>query len=214
MENCPRVLIMIESFNRRSGGGITLSNLFYGWDPSCLANAVTIHVGKIDHPERCDNYYRLGNEEFKIAQPFALYFRKGPSGEINFSKEKTSQMPGSKLKTTINNLLKVPANWVRDFFNLPKLVYSMDVSPRLLKWVKDFNPDYIYIQPSSRMTINFFKKLHKATGVPLVMHIMDDWQNATIKYSFLNNYWKKKIDKEFRELLDMTYRCLSISEGM
>ena len=216
MKKYPKVLIMIETFNKQSGGGITLSNLFYGWDRSCLANAVTIHnADKIENTEICNNYYCLGKDEFKVSFPFSLYFKIRQSGKIDVSSTRGHKSTAvSKQKNTISEVLKSSIDWIKDHLNLSNLIYSMDVSPQFLKWVEDFDPDYIYIQPSSRLSINFFKKIHQATGIPLVMHIMDDWQKAINKNSLLHNYWERKIDKEFRELLDQTSVFLSISEGM
>jgi glycosyltransferase involved in cell wall biosynthesis len=214
MEKYPQVLIMIETFHKQSGGGITLSNLFEGWDSSCLANAVTIHYwDRIKTNEHCNNYYFLGNDEYKVSFPFSLYFKVGKSGKIDSNKEKSNSTSVSKLKLFILNILKPPMRWLIDFFNLSNVIFSMEVSPQFLNWLKDFSPDYIYVQPSGRTNMNFFKKLHEISGVPLVMHIMDDWQNAK-NSGFLTNYWKKKIEKEFKELLDMTSVYLSISEGM
>jgi glycosyltransferase involved in cell wall biosynthesis len=217
MKKYPKVLIMIETFNKQSGGGITLSNLFYGWDKSCLANAVSIaNAAKIENTEQCDNYYCLGKNEFKVSFPFSLYFKIRDSGKIDIPlpTKNPATGSGSKPKQVIKNAIKSSVDWIKNFFNLPNLTYSMRVSAQLLEWIDDFKPDYIYIQPSSRLSINFFKDLHQATGVPLVMHIMDDWQKALNKSSLFYKYWEKKIDKEFRELLDMTSVFLSISEGM
>lgn len=208
---------MIETFNKQSGGGITLSNLFKGWDRRFIANAITMHSADvIDSSELNNNYYCLGRDEFKVKFPFSLYFRFKESGKIELAnrENKTQSSKQHGIRTALSKALTALIDWVKDKLNLTNYIYSMDVSPGLLQWIKDFDPDYIYIQPSSRYYINFFKKLHEATGIPLVMHIMDDWQKAIDTNSLLHGYWERKIDKEFRELLNSTSVFLSISDGM
>jgi glycosyltransferase involved in cell wall biosynthesis len=199
----------------QSGGGITLSNLFKGWDRTCLANAVTLHnINNIKETEYCNNFYYLGDNEFQVKYPFSIYLKAGQSGRVNFSDNKNrAQLPQNNLKAKILFFLKPAVNWVINVFNLEKVIYKINVSQQFLNWIDDFKPDYIYIQPSSRMGTNFFRQLHNVTGIPLVMHIMDDWQYSTNR-GLLGSYWKKKIDKEFKELVNITSVHLSISEGM
>lgn len=209
---------MIETFNKQSGGGITLSNLFKEWDRTCLANATTMQrADVIEIEELNNNYYCLGRDEFKVSFPFSLYFKFKESGKITITNRPVRVLSDNKdqrSKGALTKVLDLSINWLKERLNLTNFIYSMDVSPRLLRWVKDFSPDYIYIQPSSIYTIDFFRKLHDATGIPLVMHIMDDWQKAINKNSLLHSYWEKKIDKKFKELLQSTSVFLSISEGM
>jgi len=218
MKNCPRVLIMIETFNKQSGGGITLSNLFKGWDRKFIANAITMHSADvIDSTELNNNYYCLGKDEFKVKFPFSLYFKFKESGKIELANRATKLQLSSEKRgilAAFSKAVVTSIDWIKARLNLTNYIYSMDVSPGFLQWIKNFGPDFIYIQPSSRHYINFFKKLHQATGIPLVMHIMDDWQKAIDTSSLFHTYWEKKIDKEFRELLNSTSIFLSISEGM
>ena len=209
---------MIETFNKQSGGGITLSNLFKEWDRSYIANATTMHrANVIDIEELKNNYYCLGKDEFKVLFPFSLYFKFKESGKIDIANrqvKKEADNRGRGIKRTLSKVLNALVNWMKERLNLPNFIYSMNVSPKFLQWIKDFGPDYIYIQPSSIYNIVFFKKLHEATGIPLVLHMMDDWQKAINKNSLLRGYWEKKIDKRFKELLNSTSVFLSISEGM
>jgi glycosyltransferase involved in cell wall biosynthesis len=218
MKNYPKVLIMIETFNKQSGGGITLSNLFKGWDRRFIANAVTMHSAElIDGSELNNNYYCLGKDEFKVKFPFSLYFKFKESGKLELTNRATKTQENNKpqgIKAALSKAIGASIDWIKTKLNLTNYIYSMDVSPGLLQWIEDFTPDYIYVQPSSRYYIKFFKKLHEVTGIPLVMHIMDDWQKAIDTNSLLHTYWEKKIDKEFRELLNSTSVFLSISDGM
>ena len=56
----PKILIIGQSFNKSSGGGITISNLFQGWPKEKLA--VASHVNLISDLDNsvCEQYYQLG----------------------------------------------------------------------------------------------------------------------------------------------------------
>ena len=79
----PKVLIIGQPFDKSTGGGITLSNLFQGWEKDKLAVACTGYLfsANID-VSICDNYYRLGDEEFKLLFPFNYIKRKYNSGAL------------------------------------------------------------------------------------------------------------------------------------
>ena len=68
--NYPKVLIIGEQFDRRSGSGITLSNLFWGWNIENIAVASS----EIFSPDVsvCNKYYYLGYQEIKWKFPFNL----------------------------------------------------------------------------------------------------------------------------------------------
>ena len=54
----PKVLILNQPFVTNTGGGITMSNLFSGWDKDKLAVTCLGYIltKEID-PEICNNYY-------------------------------------------------------------------------------------------------------------------------------------------------------------
>ncbi|MGS0525308.1 hypothetical protein ACU8V7_09065 [Zobellia nedashkovskayae] len=57
----PKVLILNQPFVTNTGGGITMSNLFSGWDKDKLAVTCSSYLltKEID-PKICNNYYQLG----------------------------------------------------------------------------------------------------------------------------------------------------------
>lgn len=71
----PKVLIFGQPFNNTHGGGITLSNLFKGWEKDKIAVAATGHLMYNVTTDVCDIYYQLGNKEFKWRFPFNLIQR-------------------------------------------------------------------------------------------------------------------------------------------
>ena len=77
----PKVLIIGQPFNNDTGGGITLSNLFNGWDREKIAVACSgyLLLDNID-TEVCNTYYQLGHKEYKWIFPFNYLQRKYYSG--------------------------------------------------------------------------------------------------------------------------------------
>ena len=68
----PKVLILNQPFNNHTGGGITLSNLFKGWDKDKLA-VVSYHylLSNVDL-SHCETYYQIGCKEHKFVFPFNI----------------------------------------------------------------------------------------------------------------------------------------------
>ncbi len=72
----PRVLILSSSvFNHRTGGGVTLSNLFRGWPADRIACAHS--DPEVPATDICTNYFKLGEAELGRAGLFRLIGR-GP----------------------------------------------------------------------------------------------------------------------------------------
>ena len=207
----PRVLIIGEYFNLRSGGGITLTNLFYDWDK----NNIAVASREISNPDFsvCDKIYQLGYLENKRRFPFNLNPWKGKSGsreifyginsEKNLSNRKSKK---SKISSFYIEFLK----WT----NLINYKQNLTISKEFYQWVSEFSPDVIYSQLSSLELIRFVNSLQIKLKIPIALHIMDDWPSATKQRGFMSYYWFKVVDKEFRELLSKANIRLSISESM
>ena len=66
----PKVLIFGQPFNRDFGGGITLSNLFAGWEKDKIAVTCTGHAINNLSTDICNHYYRLGSKEHRMDVSF------------------------------------------------------------------------------------------------------------------------------------------------
>ena len=78
----PKILIIGEYFHSASGGGITMTNLFKGWNIENIAVAgANIHNPNFSV---CNKYYKLGTLETENRFPFNLnkLGKKIRSGEI------------------------------------------------------------------------------------------------------------------------------------
>lgn len=211
--NYPKVLIFGQTFNDFSGGGITLTNLFKEWPKekvAVLSYPFMIHNSSTDV---CQNYYQIGHEELKWKFPFSLIKQKFPSGKIEI--RGNDRIPVLKETKSVrhgisSNILTPALRWS----GMVHSVSSIRLSLRLKEWLLKFKPDVIYIQISNRESINFAIQLINYLKIPSVIHMMDDWPSTISSRGPFKRYWYKKIDLDFRLLLDKTNVHLSISDAM
>ena len=206
----PKILIVGQYFNKTSGGGITMANLFEGWNKeSIAATAENIHNPNF---EICNTYYQLGSQEFKRRFPFNLnrWGKKIKSGQLVQEKENNSvssnQVKKSKLKDLYVSFL--------EFTGLSHYKRRYRISKELLNWIKEYSPDVIYSQLSNIELISLVSELHKKLQIPIAIHIMDDWPLTISKQGISQSYWHNVIDKKFRNLLSNASVLMSISEAM
>src|SRR5690554_107921 len=212
--NLPKVLIIGQPFNNDTGGGITLTNLFAGWDRDKLAVACSAYLllDNID-PKKCDNYYQLGHKEQKWKFPFNFFKRKYASGILRFktNEVKNFTIPKSKFR------VKLIMNYFYPMINLIGIShasYTTVLSKEFCEWLDDYDPDIIYSQASSRDGFLFCAKVKAYVNKPMVFHMMDDWPATIAEKGVMRKYWQKKIDKEFRGFLNVTDLFMTISHEM
>ncbi|MRS02589.1 glycosyltransferase [bacterium] len=209
----PRVLVYGQPFNRSHGGGITLSNLFTGWDKKSIAVAAMGHLMYNITTDICNNYYQLGNEEFRWKFPFYLLQRRFSSGVLDVKESKSSPLSPTKsgLRSLLVNRVFYPAlEWIGVFHSAKVL----KMSERFQKWLSDFQPEVLYMQVSTRETVLFATALTDYLNIPSVIHFMDDWPSTLSSMGLLKSHWRKRIDRELKVLLDKVDVHLSISEAM
>jgi glycosyltransferase involved in cell wall biosynthesis len=211
----PKILIIGQTFNKNSGGGITISNLFQGWPKDSLAVASNVNLYSDLDATVCEQYYQLGYNGKLHPFPLNLLLPKIKCGAFiqkantEISTEHKEGYTTGKYKKTYKFL----AELLR-FLGIYNMLYKLDITPDFKEWIREFNPDIIYSQLSTLELIRFVSEVHELSNKPLVIHIMDDWPNAINKPELLISYWKKIIDKEFRILLDKSAVLMSICDSM
>jgi len=213
VNNYPRILIFGQPFNHYSGGGITLTNLFKGWPQNKIAVTATGHVLQKTTTDICRTYYQLGKDEQRWVFPLNLIQRSFPSGLISFDIRDSVSMAASKSyprQIIVDKLFFPFMHWIGLFHCLSKT----SLSPKFKDWLSEYHPEVLYIQVSTREEILFSIQLHDYLKLPTIIHMMDDWPSTISKKSLLRNYWSKKIDGEFRKLLERVDQYLSISNAM
>ena len=203
-KNYPKILIIGQAFHSNSGGGITLSNLFKDWPKERIANLVDFI------PFSNDDYNDINTFELacykKIFRVFTVNkFKKNSKKQVS---ETTSDI------NSINNKIKKNVLKILSFTGLSHIIYSYTLKKDFWEWIRLFNPDIVYTQLSSRDSIKLAEQIHQKLNKKLAIHIMDDWPSTIGSDSMFSRFWNKKINFEFKELLDKASIFLSISEGM
>ncbi|HXT85336.1 MAG TPA: glycosyltransferase [Verrucomicrobiae bacterium] len=209
----PKVLIIGQTFNNTSGGGITQSNLFSGWDPAKLAVTCTAHLLRDSDFDICGSYYQLGQGEHKWAFPFNYLQRKFPSGVLKFdqSTSKDKRTRKSNFRSKMVDGIFFP---FLKYSGLIHWISKIELSRDFCNWLDDFNPDIIYAQGQDRERILFILLVHSYLKKPLIFHVMDDWPSTISDKGLFKRYWYKKIDYEFRTLLNKATLLMGISDAM
>jgi glycosyltransferase involved in cell wall biosynthesis len=208
-----RILIFGQVFNKKNGGGITLTNLFNGWDKDKIAVLATGHELSDTTTDVCDIYYQLGDKEHKWIFPFNLLQRKFPSGLkqiINQADISQDQDKPTLRSTLVNKVLYPFSNWIGIFHCASKIKLSDD----LKSWLSEFKPEVIYLQVSSRENILFAQELCDYLQIPSVIHIMDDWPSTIGRSGPLKFFWHPRITMELKRLFNTVDVHMSISDAM
>jgi glycosyltransferase involved in cell wall biosynthesis len=211
----PKILIIGQPFNKNSGGGITISNLFSGWPKDRLAVASNDNLTSDLDISVCEQYYQLGYNGKLHPFPLNLMLPKIKIGNLihknnNNTGEKQRR---SAIKGKYERIYKY-LSAILNFLGIYNTLYKLKITPEFKEWVTAFNPDIIYSQLSTLELIRFVSEIHELFDKPVALHIMDDWPSVINAPGLLFSYWKKVIDREFRELLDKSSIFMSICESM
>ncbi len=210
----PRTLIIGESFDRFTGGGITLRNLFSGWP----LDRIAVAAARQDFTDwdSCSRYYRLGRNETKGVWPIYRSSRALPSGPVQpINSLKIEDLPPAvSTNEKHRSVFRRMASASMSRLGVSELLTDSCVSPEFLEWVRAFFPEVIYSQLGSISAIRFVKQLVFETQLPLVVHVMDDWAKYLYTGLATECYLRRILDKEFRDLLHYTTRRLGICQDM
>lgn len=216
MTQYPKILIIGQSFNKMTGGGVTMSNLFKGWPKDRVAVASNTNLYSSLDTSVCDTYYQLGYNGKLHPFPLSIILPKTTCGllPVKNNNNATTTAPAAaaqsgKYKSLYNILCTL-----MHFFGVYNLFYKLKITPDFKKWVQEYNPDVIYTQLASLELIRFVQELHNTTGKTVAIHIMDDWPLTINKPGIFYNYWQKRIDTEFRQLMQHSKILMSISDAM
>ncbi len=210
----PKVLIIGQPFNNATGGGITLTNLFNGWDRNKLAVASSGYLLNNNvNADICTYYYQLGNKENKWVFPLNYFQRKYYSGPLIFESKRVQNLKKSKSKYRVKLIMNYFIPLLK-FIGLSHIISKTELSPEFCNWMDNYNPDVLYMQASSRSDILFCIAVHKYLKKPLIFHMMDDWPSSISATGLFKKYWYNKIDQDLRDLLDRATILMSISEAM
>jgi len=207
----PRVLVIGQPFNHRSGGGVTLSNLFEGWPRDRIAAAVSVGP-QIEH-DVCDRYYLLGSDENVWRWPLSLVRRRStpPSGT-------ESQIPAEgRMQSGDAASPGRAANWLHaglDMLGVRDELRTLRMSPPLRSWIRGFAPDIVYSHLHDLPGVLLVEQITHEFGYPVAVHMMDDWPNFLYEHGALRGVVRGHMDRKLRSLIDGAASCLAIGDAM
>jgi len=213
-EKYPKVLMVGKNcFCREQGCGITMTNLFKGWAKDRIA--VLTYEEDSCEDDICDQSYLLGFDEIRMIWPFSLFQNKAISGVVGSSINKVRQKSVRDWrKGNLYLLLKKNVIKVVRFLGLYPLLFEIRISKKLLRFIDEYNPDIVHSRLANRILINFVDKLYCARKIPIVLHIEDDWPRVIGQEGVFQFFVKRKINKEFRNLLNKASGLMGISQEM
>ncbi len=219
----PRVLIIGQSFDPGTGGGITLTNLFTGWPKDRIA--VVSRLDFAPSTSVCERYYRLGSADLRLVWPLRyLWPNSEASGAlVNFENDKLSDNAQSIIandyqptSARINfwGKCRKSVHEVVVYLGVDQLVRRVRITPDLRRWIKNYQPDLIYTQLPSLHMIRLTTQLYHEFSVPFSIHIMDDWPSTLYTRKTLSPYLRFRLCKEYDYLLNRAVALMGISEKM
>ena len=217
MKQYPKILLVGPNFSTRKGEGITLTNLFTGWPKDRIAVASDVKDFSVQS-DVCNNYYQFGTEELYWAAPFSVLQSHKPSGKIPEHLLNAKNGNALPKKKVVNKSFKqrIRTNISRGLssVDLYHQFYRFEASAKFMKWVEEFDPDYIYTNATGLDNIRFILDLLDKRDTKLIVHIMDDYLASQNQFNVTHGFWKKHMDNSFQELLSRADILLTICKEM
>ncbi|MDO9154792.1 MAG: glycosyltransferase [Paludibacter sp.] len=221
-----KVLLLDTTLHHKDATGITLSNLFGAWSKDDLYMIGTPDRTKYSNEEGYHNTFDLGDNEIKHRFPLnlvKLFFSKFTKnnneqayvilGSYIVDNSDKKNLNNRKRNSVKNGFIKKVTTYFQ-LFGLDLFFFRYFLSDDLKRWIKEADPDYLYAVLSTRHSIRFARDVVKEFNIPLVIHIMDDWPAVIGTDTLFPVSWNKIVNKEFKQLVDISYRRLAISEKM
>jgi len=206
----PRILVITSNnFNLISGGGITLTNLFRGWPSDRIAN---LHEDPTpeDHSV-CRISYRLSDAEIGWAWPLSLVRGwSAPAGSCGGHSGENSTGAPSVASEGEEGVGRRYTRWIVGD-GIPR---SVKITDRLARWLDAFRPDLLYGFLGSMAQIRLVRELARTLGIPVAIHIMDDWPSVLYRRGLLGPLLRRVVQREFDAVLRDARLRLGICEDM
>ncbi|MBG6066698.1 glycosyl transferase family 1 [Micromonospora ureilytica] len=203
VEEYPRVLVVSAAvFDRTTGTGITLSNLFAGWPPDRLAQLYTEDASPGAEvrgtfarfaPRNAPVEYHL----FRLRQRTR---RPDPAGVP--AAEAVDPLPGpvrARLRAQL-----------RAFVDLSPVRVPVDVRG----WLREQRPDVVYATLGSIRMMRLAVTAAQECDAPLVPHFMDDWPSTLYANGQVLGVPRLAVLAGMREVMRHSSYGMGISEAM
>jgi glycosyltransferase involved in cell wall biosynthesis len=205
--NYPRTLIVGVQFSEGSGTGTYLGQLFSGWPADRLATV----CGDVAPPDwrRCRRDYRIGDLEFRLPALLRRMVPARPSGPLApptaQGPQPASPPPSSAASpagaSLGRRLARYPWRAMLRLLGGGEVLYRVGPSPEFLAWARSFEPEVIYGRCSSLNNVRFLRRTQQALGLPMVLHLMDDWPGSLYLGGWTSRLIRPRYLAEFAEVI-------------
>ena len=232
LKKYPKVLVVGETFHKKTGTGITLSNLFMDWPKDKLAVLSGSNIWQSD-VGFCHNYYvfkktnkiltvyrNIFSIKVKNIEYEGVVTARDIDKYINIQYNTVSE---SEKKTIIHRCIKRLSTILKiktfirtilKFSGLTPLINQIEITSLMEKWIQMIKPDILYSAANTYEQIQFILELHKRLNIPYAIHIGDDHIKMMPPKGLLYFYWKHKMNSQFSFLIRKAIVRLSICEYM
>lgn len=203
IKHSERVLLLTsESFNGVTGAGITMANLFAGWDNDSIAS---IHCdSRPVSRDVCSRYYLLTENEIARWGPLKYVLPKRSLHSMQIS------VRSSLVRSWALSIL----------IRIKKIIFGDGVpqkarlSSELRAWIAEFRPTLLYTTLGSNAMMEIADQLRTKFNLPLVTHIMDDWTAVIYRGGLLSSFQRRKKERLLRHLIDASATRIAICKEM
>ena len=211
--NYPRTLIVGLQFSEQSGGGTFLGRLFTGWPTDCVATAC---LGNLPPDwRRCSRHYRTGDLEFRLKAPFKWLVSAIGSGQVLPSATAAAPLIAASPDGSLGRrLAQYPWRMLLRILGGEEILNRVGPSPPLLEWVREFQPDILYGYCSSLNSVRFLRRMQLVLGLPLALHLMDDWPETLYREGWASRFLRPCYLAEFAELVRSADVVIAICQEM
>lgn len=208
----PRVLVVGQPFDRTTGGGITLSNLFEGWPRERLA-AVVVSDSDLTF-DVCDHYYVLGTEEMTWSWPLSLVTRTETPPSRAGAAEASSTGAAVPAEDKAPSPARRAFRAALDGLGLADALRGMHLSTGLREWIRAFDPDVVYSQLSDLPVMTLVDEVLDDTDLPFALHVMDDWPDSMYRRGALAWVVRDRARRALGSLMRRAKSRMAIGDAM
>ena len=187
--NLPKVLVVGTNAWRADGTAHTLMDIFSCWNPERVA----LIYSRADLPNTtvCNRFFQISESEVlkSVFKPWMKVGRKventlaanSVEAKLEHNRYQQVHKKGSSLLPFLREIVWVLGHWR---------------TPALRKFVKDFNPDILFIPIYPTVYMGLIQKcIIKLTGKPTVCYLADDnysYDSCRGLISYLHRFWLRR----------------------
>lgn len=184
------LLITPESISNDTSSGFLLRNLFSNFNKNELAQIY--FSSSIINLSNCNTFWRFENKKF--------YYNTGV-----------------EISHNIHKIIGKKRFFSKHFIHFEPILdlFPIRVTPAFHKWIDNFKPDIIYSWMGSKRIIDLTIYISRRNNIPVVVHFMDNWIEAsTNSFYLLRKLERKNLNQAINIINSQVTAGIVISDSM